>query len=398
MGSSEGSSAGSFDARFWLLICATFLGFLGMGTVLPELGPHIRHDLGGSDQTVGWVIGTFSFVALAGRFFSGPLADRRGRKLTFLTGILSCALAGAAYILPIGLASAYGGRILQGFGEACLYTGAAAWAVEVAGVHRSGQALGYVSSGIWGGVACGPLIGNWMGSFQHAALFQLIAALGAFGLALLVREDFRPHAAADRKKLPLLPLLIPGLAVGFVNVQSPVMAGFLILHLANHGGSGPAAFSAYALLILLSRFFLGGLPDRIHPAITFFAGVAIMAVGLGVIAGAPSPVYAISAAGLLGFGFSFPWSAIVSTVLRRTPAQNHGSVVGILSAFYDLFVGLSSLLAGRLADQHGYPSAFRMAGFALIGSALLGVFVFSGARGTEPVAVEEYSEPTPEIA
>jgi MFS family permease len=398
MGSSEGSTVGSFDARFWLLICATFLGFLGMGTVLPALAPHIRHDLGGSDETVGWVIGSFSFVALASRFFSGPLADRKGRKLTFLTGIMSCALAGAVYFLPIGLAGAYGGRILQGFGEACLYTGAAAWAVEVVGVHRSGQALGYVSSGIWGGVACGPVIGNWVGSFQHAALFQLIAALSAFGLAWFVREDFRPHAEEHRTKLAMGPLIVPGLAVGFVNVQSPVMAGFLILHLAHHGGSGPAAFSAYALLILLSRFFLGGLPDRIHPAITFFGGNAIMAVALIAIASAPSPVYAVSAAGLLGFGFSFPWSAIVSTVLRRTPAQNHGSVVGVLSAFYDFFVGISSLAAGRIADQHGYPAAFIMAAVALLGSVGLGILVFSGKRGSVPVAQEEYAEPIPEIA
>jgi MFS family permease len=393
-----GSSESGFDARFWLLICATFLGFLGMGTVLPALGPHIRHDLGGSDKTIGWVIGTFSFVALASRFFSGPMADRRGRKLTFLTGLMSCALAGAVYMLPIGIAGAYGARILQGLGEACLYTGAAAWAVEVAGVQRSGQALGYVSSGIWGGVAAGPVIGNWVGSFQHAALFQLIAALGAFSLALFVREDFRPHAPAERIKLRILPLLIPGLAVGFVNVQSPVMAGFLILHLAHHGDSGPAAFSTYALLILLSRFFLGGLPDRIHPAITYFSGLIFMGVGLIAIANGPAPVYAIGAAALLGFGFSFPWAAILSTVLRRTPAQNHGSVVGILSAFYDLFVGLSSLAAGQIADRRGYPAAFIMAAVALMGSAAAGFYVFSGVKGNQPVLQAEYAEPTPEIA
>ena len=82
-----GLSAHGFNARFWSLIGATFLGFLGIGTVLPGLAPHIRHDLHGSDQTVGFVIGTFSFVALASRFFSGPLADRRGRKIaTTCTG------------------------------------------------------------------------------------------------------------------------------------------------------------------------------------------------------------------------------------------------------------------------------------------------------------------------
>src|SRR6266496_3230574 len=92
-----------FGAKFWCLIGATFVGFLGIGTVLPGLAPHVRHDLSGSDQTVGFVIGIFSFVALLSRFISGPLADRRGRKVAFLAGLFSCALAGGAYFLPLGI-------------------------------------------------------------------------------------------------------------------------------------------------------------------------------------------------------------------------------------------------------------------------------------------------------
>src|SRR5258708_449105 len=174
--------------RFWSLVAATFLGFLGMGTVLPVLGPHIRHDLGGSDQTVGFVIGIFSFIALMSRFFSGLLADRRGRKIAFLTGLLSCAVAGAAYLLPLGMAGCYLGRILQGFGEACLYTGAATWVVEVAGVERSGRALGFLSSGIWGGISAGPVVGQWLGSFERAAGMQLLAATTGFIMLLFIPE------------------------------------------------------------------------------------------------------------------------------------------------------------------------------------------------------------------
>src|SRR5437867_12221206 len=177
-----GLTTRGFSARFWALIGATFLGFLGIGTVLPGLGPHVRHDLGGSDQTVGFVIGIFSFVALVSRFVSGPLADRKGRKIAFLTGLLSCALSGAAYLLPLGISGAYLGRTLQGFGEACLYTGAAAWVVEVAGIRRGAQALGYLSSGIWGGVSAGPVIGQWLGAFERAAMLQVIA--GVIALAV----------------------------------------------------------------------------------------------------------------------------------------------------------------------------------------------------------------------
>lgn len=374
-----GLSAQGLGARFWSLIGATFLGFLGIGAVLPGLAPHVRHDLGGSDQTVGFVIGTFSFVALAARFFSGPLADRRGRKIAFLTGLLSCALAGVAYLLPLGIVAPYLGRTLQGVGEACLYTGAAAWVVEVAGIHRSAQALGFLSSGIWGGVSAGPVVGHWLGSFERAALMQVIAALIAFAILTRVPEDYRPAEQTGRRRWVPASLFAPGIATGFVNVHYPVITGFLILHLARHGGSGPAAFSAYALAILLSRFFLGGLPDRIQPAITYYGGLAAMAVGLALIALGPSPAMAVTAAAILGLGFSFPWSSIASTVLRQTPSGERGSAISVLGAFYDLFVGVSSFTAGAVANHFGYPAAFVMATAALGAAAIAGRFVFTSA-------------------
>jgi MFS family permease len=371
-----GSLATGFSSRFWLLIGATFLGFLGMGTVLPAMAPHVRYDLDGSDRTVGWVIGTFSFIALASRFFSGPLSDRRGRKITFMTGLASCALAGVAYLLPLHLPGAFLGRSLQGFGEACLYTGAAAWAVQVAGVQRSSQSLGYLSSAIWGGISAGPAVGHWVGSFQHAAMLQVAAASAGCFLAWFVGEDFLPaQQHAKRAWIPAA-LLPPGIAVGFVNVHYPVITGFLILHLARHGGSGRAAFSAYALTILFSRFFLGRLPDRIHPSITFYTGLVFMACGLVLLGLGPQPALAITAAAILGFGFSFPWASIASTVLRRTPSQRHGSTISVLSAFYDLFVGVSSFTAGAVSQRFGYSTAFFMAAAALVAAAVAGRFVF----------------------
>jgi MFS family permease len=383
-----GLNAPALGARFWAVIGATFLGFLGMGTVLPGLAPHVRHDLGASDQTVGFVIGVFSIVALGARFFCGPLADHRGRKTAFLTGLMSCALAGVAYLLPLGLAGPYAGRILQGVGEACLYTGAAAWVVELAGINRSAQALGYLSSGIWGGISAGPVVGQWLGSFERAAVMQTVAALLAFAILTRVPEDYNAADHPRRRRWPPASIFAPGIAVGFVNVHYPVIAGFLILHLARHGNSGPTAFSAYALMILLSRFFLGGLPDRVHPAITFYSGLVAMAIGLSVIATGPSPIVAVAASAVLGLGFSFPWSSIASTVLRQTPPGERGSTVSILGAFYDLFVGLSAFAAGGVASHFGYSAAFVMATAALGAAAIAGRFVFTtGDRA--PNLIEE---------
>jgi MFS family permease len=381
-----------FSRRFWSLIAATFLGFLGIGTVLPELGPHIRHDLGGSDQTVGFVIGIFSFVALGSRFFSGPLADNRGRKAAFMAGLFSCGLAGGAYLLPLGIPGAYAGRVFQGFGEACLYTGAAVWAVELGGIERSAQTLGYVSCGIWGGISAGPVVGHWLGSFQRAAFSQLLLAALAIALLSRVPETYRPNPhPAPRQWLPRT-LIAPGLAVGFVNVHYPVIAGFLILHLARRGNAGSAAFSAYALMILFSRFFLGGLPDRIHPRRTFYFGITLMAAGLVAIALNPPAAVAVGAAAVLGFGMSFPWSSIASAVIKQTPPRDHGTAVGVLSAFYDLFVGVSAFAAGAVSTHFGYAAAFLMAAASLGAAAMIGPLVFPKGPASEPAPADQLLE------
>lgn len=362
--------------RFWTLIAAAFVAFCGIGTVLPGMALHVRHDLGGSDQTVGFVIGTFSVVALASRFVSGPLADRKGRKAAFLTGLAACSLAGVAYLLPLGIAGMYLGRGMQGFGEACLYTGAAAWAVETAGIHRSGRALGFVSTGIWGGFTVGPVIGTWLGTFERAAMMQVVAGLAGFALLARVKEHYEPHATPG-KRLWVPKALIPsGLAVGLVNVHYPVVTGFLILHITQTGGSGATAYSLYALMVLLSRFFLGGLPDRLPPQYTFYGGLVFMAAGLSLLAWVPGPVTSMVAAVLLGFGFAFPWASVASTVMRRAQRHERGSTVGVLSAFFDLFVGTSSFAAGALAERYGYSAAFLLALGGVVLAAVAGWRVF----------------------
>ena len=146
------------------------------------------------------------------------------------------------------------------------------------------------------------------------------------------------------------------------------------------------SFTAYALLILLSRFFLGGLPDRIRPSITFNFGIAAMAVGLIVIAAGPGPWLAVAATALLGLGFSFPWTSVATTVLRQTPEGERGSAVGVLSAFCDLFVGVSSFAAGGVATRWGYSAAFAMAAVALIASAIAARFVFRDEVSDRPEA------------
>ncbi|MBL8174628.1 MAG: MFS transporter, partial [Bryobacterales bacterium] len=261
---------------------------------------------------------------------------------------------------------------------------------------RSGQSLGYLSGGIWGGISAGPVVGHWLGSFTNAAVFQCVSALAALAVLSFVEEQYNPHEHHRSAHGKPQGFWHAGLSVGFVNVHYPVVAGFLILHLSSYGNSGPAAFSAYAAVILTSRLFLGGLPDRLPPRALFFGGLGCMAAGLVLLSMGPRPVVAVFAAGLLGFGFSFPWSCVATTILRRTAPGDRGQVIGGLSAFYDAFVGGGSFAAGFLSHRFGYPSAFLMGAGCLIFSAVIanGLFAEEGdgvgeGQAGRPVPVNE---------
>jgi predicted MFS family arabinose efflux permease len=69
-------------------------------------------------------------------------------------------------------------------------------------------------------------------------------------------------------------------------------------------------------------------------------------------------------------------------VLRQAPDREHGSAVGILGAFYDLFVGLGSFAAGAVLDNFGDGSSFVMAAAALGLAAVVGLFWFPSKEQT----------------
>ena len=74
--------------------------------------------------------------------------------------------------------------------------------------------------------------------------------------------------------------------------------------------------------------------------------------------------------------------------MRQTPAGERGSALGVLTAFYDLFVGISSFAAGAVASRFGYSAAFLTAAGALVAAAIAGPFVFATGKRPAPLVFE----------
>src|SRR3954452_20935708 len=189
-------------SKIWRIVGAAFVGMLGFGAVIPILPIHLHEGLHASTFVTGLVIGLASAFALLGRLFAGKVADHRGRRTALLMGMSFCAGAGILYLPIFGLWAMGPARVLHGLGEGFFITGAVAWVVDIAPSSRRAQALGVLSSGIWGGVSVGPAIGQALGSMAKVAAFLIASSLAVVAIMFFTEEQLRPKAVARPRWFP----------------------------------------------------------------------------------------------------------------------------------------------------------------------------------------------------
>lgn len=377
-------------SRIWRIVGAAFVGMLGFGAVIPMLPVYLHEQAGASTFVTGLMIGMSSAFALLGRLFAGKVADRHGRRIALLLGMAFCAAAGVLYLPLFGLYALAAGRLFHGLGEGFFVTAAVAWAVDVAPDNRRAQALGYLSSGIWGGVSLGPVIGQALGTMASVAWFLTLSSVVVMAIVFLMAEQRHPHEHGPSRWFPP-PVLLPGIMLGLGNVTYAAMAGFLILLLHQRGHATAWAFSAFAVTVLFGRAVFGGLPDRMGPRRSLLAGYACLAVGLTAIALEGSSWIDLPAASLIGLGYAFPWPALASVVVSKVSISERAAALGALNAFYDLFVAGSSAIAGAAAQRWGLTAPFWIALACAVAAAA--VVLLTGMGAKPRILAQTYTEP-----
>jgi MFS family permease len=372
-------------AAFVGVFAATLCAFLAVGAVLPVLPRYVRGPIGAGDLAVGVVVGAFAFTAVIGRPVGGRLADARGRRAIVVAGLLTCAAAGALYLVPAGVPGLVLARLVLGVGDGWVFTAGATWIVDLAPAAKRGQAIGLFGLAIWGGLSAGPIIGQAIldaASYDWVFVFTALAPLVGAAIARRVPDSHvapAPRAAGEG----LIPraVVAPGVALALANVGYGTMSGFVVLHLADRGiGHGATVFTAFAASVVVARLIAGRVPDTLGPARAAAAAGCAEAVGLAVLALAQSLPVALAGGVVMGWGFSLLFPSLALAAVRSIPDQRRGAALGVFTAFFDLGFGVGAPMAGAVAALAGYPAAFWVAS-AAAAAGVLTVALAVSARG-----------------
>jgi MFS family permease len=352
-------------AAFAGIFAVTLLGLLSVGAVIPVLPRYVKGPLGEGDFVVGFVVGAFAFTGLAARPLAGHLADLRGRRVAVILGSLLAAVAGLLYFIP-GLPALVLSRFALGAGEGTVFTAGATWVVDLAPPERRGRIVGLYGLAVWTGLSLGPPIGDLLlraGGYDLVWAFATAAPLLGAAIASRLPDPHVPSPRDEPRALIARESLRSGVALGLGVIGYAAIAAFVILHLDERGiGHGTLAFTVFAVTVVVTRLVGGDLPDRLGPVRCATAAATVEALGLAIVALAPSLPVTLIGAGAMGAAFSTLYPSLLLTVVDRVPESRRGSAVGTFTAFFDVGVGLGGPLTGAAVALGGvYAAAFWVA-------------------------------------
>ncbi|MEM0052596.1 MAG: MFS transporter [Nitrososphaeria archaeon] len=172
-----------------ILISTTIASFLVSYTIsavnvaLPTIG--LEFNL--SPIEVGWIQNTYLLASVVFLIPFGRLADIKGRKKIFLTGLFLFTIFSLLTYIAVSKEIFYIIRFIQGAGASMIVSTSVAIITSAFPKNGLGKALGINTAVLYVGLSVGPYIGGFLTqNFGWKSIFLSSVIVGAFALSLTI--------------------------------------------------------------------------------------------------------------------------------------------------------------------------------------------------------------------
>ncbi len=426
-----------------------------INVLLPAVGNEYQLNV----IALSWVTTTYMLSSVALMIPFGRVADIYGRRKLFIAGVIVFMLGSVLCAASVSGSMLIFSRAIQGIGGAGIMATSVAILTSSVPTAERGKALGINTAATYIGLSCGPYFGGLLTDrigWRSVFIFVAVASLAVISMALWrLKKD---SGETENKKFDItgsviycltLIAVMYGLssitsATGIAMVAAGVVGGVLfywwenrannpvvnldmfrrnrgfalsnLAALINYAGVYAVSFimplflqyakglspeAAGAILVsnpIVQAIFsplTGRLSDRIEPRVLASAGMAVTALGIGMlifISSSTPVIYIIASLVILGFGFALFSSPNINAVMSSVDKQYYGFASATLATMRQsgmmLNMGITmvvfAVVIGRVKITPEYYPAFVSSShvvFAIAtGLSIMAVFV-SLARG-----------------
>ncbi|ATF93286.1 Tetracycline resistance protein, class C [Cedecea neteri] len=330
---------------------------------------------------------TFLFSAVASPFWGG-LADRKGRKLMLLRSALGMSIVMLFMGLAQNIWQFLALRALLGLLGGFVPNANALIATQIPR-HKSGWALGTLSTGAVSGALLGPLMGGLMADSYGLRSVFFITSLVLFICFVMtlffIRESFTPVSKKDmlhaRQVLTSLknPRLVLSLFVTtmIIQVATGSIAPILTLYVRDLAGnvsnlafiSGMIA-SVPGVAALISAPRLGKLGDRIGPEKILIGALLISVLLLIPMSLVQNPWQLGILRFLLGAADGALLPAVQTLLVYNSSNQISGRIFSYNQSFRDIGNVTGPLLGAAVSASYGFRTVFLVTASVVLFNAL----------------------------
>lgn len=373
------------------LFVAGLLFWASLSAMLPVLPLYVQ-ALGGTGQTIGWVMGAFAIGLLGARSTLARLADMRGRKIVLVIGVVAVAIAPFCYGLTESFLVMVGIRAFHGISIAAFALAFSALVIDLSPPQNRGELIGYMSLVNPIGMGLGPALGGFLqAQFGFNAAFVAAGALGLVGclFTLQVKEPSCPPSLQaqpsflgfwgkigdPRVRVPALMLLLVGLSFGALTTFVPLLVSEAEIEVNVGLFYTMAAIAGFSLRLLVGRasdFYGRG------PFITM--SLVLFSLSMAALWGMQSTTGFLLAGLLEGAGAGTLIPMMATLMADRSAPDERGRTFSLCMVGFDLGIALSGPLLGAIATQTSYRMVFGIATLLSV----LGLLVFLIFSGKDP--------------
>ncbi len=347
--------------------CYSFTVFLSAFQLLPTAPFHIM-ALGGNSTEAGLFLGFLTYASAISAPITGAIADRIGKRRVLIVASLAITVFSLLYAIAPSYQVILAMVLVHGVFWSGLLSSSSSYVIDILPKSRRAEGMGYSGFASILGVAVAPWIGLWL--FDHGG-WRLLC-LEAAGLNVLMAflawrlPPDRLHA--EQRSLHLSDLiewriLVVAVTLFLYSFSYGGITSFVAVY-AESVGVTPRAlyFTVFSLTIVATRPFIGRYADRAGYARIIVPCLAMIVLGVWVLAIADSrPMFIVSAM-LFGLGFGSAYPIFVAHLMHHVADHRRGATFGALIGAFDTGIGTGSIAVGWMSGRYGFGRAFGVAG------------------------------------